>query len=147
MKLITIIFYFFLAIIIFAAIGVIAPFIIDLNRNNTDTVLNLNKNIITYFIAILVTSSFDIILSLADKNVSYKKPAILGISFLNLIIISISVYLFLNEDKINVFSWCILFFTIIAWTFWWIANYHNPNFDVNVDAALGGNPNTRLRNG
>lgn len=146
----TIILYFIFAIGFLSAIGVIVPYLIDIANNNGNTINNLNQNLITYGIAILVSASLDYFLQLIDKNVSYKKPVMLLVIIGNVAILIIYSFILvqLNKTPNNEISKFIVFGIFIAYTMWWIANYKNPNFDVtNANSTLGGNPDKPLTNG
>lgn len=83
MRFITITLYFIFAIVFLSSIGVSLPYIFDSINANPDIIKNLNQNLITYIIAILVSASLDYVLQLIDKQVSYKKVGILAIIIVN----------------------------------------------------------------
>lgn len=147
MRILTISLYFVFAIIFLASIGVSLPFIFDSVNEDPDITRNLNQNIVTYFIAILVSASLDYVMKLIDKNVSYKKIAILGVCILNTVVFLTSAFILYTNSKgnTNSISFLAIMGILISYIMWWIANYHNSAF--NVTAALGGNTETPLQNG
>lgn len=147
MRILTISLYFIFAIMILASIGVSLPFIFDYINDDPDITKNLNQNIVTYFIAILVSASLDYVMKLIDKNVSYKKFAILLVCITNFAFFVISGFILYTNSKgnLNSLSSLAIFGIVVSYLMWWIANYHNSAF--NVTAALGGNTNTPLQNG
>ena len=149
MRFFTIILYFIFAIVFLSAIGVIVPYLIDNSNEEINTINNLNQNLITYGIAILVSASLDYILQLIDKTVSYKKAVMLLVIIGNvgILIIYSFILIKINQKPTNEISNFIIFGIFIAFVMWWIANYKNSNFDVDNDATLGGNPNKPLANG
>lgn len=147
MRILTISLYFIFAIMILASIGISLPFIFDYINNDPEITKNLNQNIVTYFIAILVSASLDYVMKLIDKNVSYKKFAILLVCITNFTFFVISGFILYANSKgnLNSLSLLAIFGIIVSYLMWWIANYHNSAF--NVTAALGGNTSTPLQNG
>jgi branched-subunit amino acid transport protein AzlD len=146
----TIILYFIFAIGFLSAIGVIIPYLIDNTNSNPDTINNLNQNLITYGIAILVSASLDYFLQLIDQSVSYKKPVMLLVIIGNVGILFIYSFILiqLNKTPNNEVSNLVVIGTLIAYAMWWIANYKNSNFDVaNANSTLGGNTSKTLKNG
>jgi hypothetical protein len=149
MRTFTIILYFLFAIGFLSAIGVIVPYLIDSTNNDANAINNLNQNLITYGIAILVSASLDYILQLIDKSVSYKKAVMLLVIIGNvgILIIYSFILIQLNKTPNNEISKFIVFGIFIAYVMWWIANYKNANFDIINTATLGGDPNKPLTNG
>lgn len=147
MRILTISSYFIFAIIILASIGVSLPFIFDYINKDPDITKNLNQNIVTYFIAILVSASLDYVMKLIDKNVAYKKFAILLVSITNFAFFVVSGFILYtnSQGNLNSISFLAIMGIVVSYIMWWIANYHNSAF--NVTAALGGNTNTPLQNG
>jgi hypothetical protein len=147
MRILTISLYFIFAIIFLASIGVSLPYIFDYINKEPAITKNLNQNIVTYFIAILVSASLDYVMKLIDKDVSYKKIAILAVCITNTVIFFTSAYiLYINsKGNLNSISFLAVMGIIVSYVMWWIANYHNSAF--NITAALGGNTNTPLQNG
>jgi hypothetical protein len=150
MRIFTIILYFIFAIGFLSAIGVIVPLLIDNSNNDVNAINNLNQNLITYGIAILVSASLDYFLKLIDKSVSYKKPVMLLVIIGNVGLLGYYSFLLiqLNKTPNNEISSFIIFGIIIAYVMWWIANFKNTTFDVtNANSTLGGNTNKPLTNG
>lgn len=147
MKTTTVFLYFLLVIVGLSSIGVLLPLIFDLYNNDPNIWKNFNQNTITYFIAILMTSSLDIVMSVLDKDKPYKKPALLAICIINLGILTMCGFLIFDNyhDKYKTISLQCFIGIIIAYVAWWIANYNNSNF--NVTSSLGGNPDNPLSNG
>jgi len=148
MRLCTISLYFVFAIVFLAAIGVLLPYIFDRINDNSDIYKNINQNLVTYFIAILVTSSLDYIMKIIDDKVSYKKLAILITCILNTIILLISCYtIYQNNDNhyMHTIPWQIYLGIGSAYLVWWIVNYNNTSF--NIESSLGGDPRKPLSNG
>lgn len=147
MRILTISLYFIFAIIFLASIGVSLPFIFDYVNEDPAIIKNLNQNIVTYFIAILVSASLDYVMKLIDKNVSYKKIAILAVCITNTTIFFISAFILYTNSKGNLssLSFLAIMGILVSYIMWWIANYHNSAF--NVISTLGGNTNTPLQNG
>lgn len=143
----TVIIYFALAIILLASIGVSLPYIIDNVNNDPNLYRNLNQNIVTYFIAILVSASLDYVLKLFDDTVSYKKLAILLVGLGNLLVLSMAAYILYSNSKgsITKVSSLAILGVILAYIMWWITNYKNSAFNIN--APLGGNAENPLTNG
>lgn len=147
-RLCTIFLYFIFAIVFLAGIGVILPYIFDKVDNNRDIYKNLNQNLVTYFIAILVTSSLDYIMKIIDDKVSYKKMAILVTCILNTFILVISCYIIYQNNEgyhLHSIPWQIYLGIVAAYVTWWIVNYNSTSF--NIEASLGGDPNKPLSNG
>jgi undecaprenyl pyrophosphate phosphatase UppP len=150
MRFLTILFYFLLAIVFMSSIGVSLPYIFDNMNNDVNIIKNLNQNIITYFIAILVAASLDIFLNLIDKNASYKKLVMLILVIINIgATVGISFVLYKNsKNELTDISYYAIAGIILSYIMWWFANYKNPNFDVtNANSTLGGNPDRTLTNG
>jgi membrane protease YdiL (CAAX protease family) len=150
MRFFTILFYFLLAIVFMSSIGVSLPYIFDNMNNDVNIIKNLNQNIITYFIAILVAASLDIFLNLIDKNASYKKLVMLILVIINIgATVGISFVLYKNsKNELTDISYYAIAGIILSYMMWWFANYKNPNFDVtNANSTLGGNPDRTLTNG
>lgn len=150
MRFFTITLYFIFAIVFLSSIGVSLPYIFDNINDNPEIIKNLNQNIITYIIAILVSASLDYVLKLIDQNVSYKKVGILTIVILNTtVLITISIVLYKNSNnQLSELSPLAIIGIGLAYIMWWIANYKNPCFDIkDPNATLGGNPNRPLTNG
>lgn len=147
MRTMTISLYFIFAIIFLASIGVSLPYIFDKINDDPNIIKNLNQNIVTYFIAILVSASLDYVMKIIDKEVSYKKLAILSVCLTNTIIFLTSAFVLYDNSKgnLNSISYLAIIGIIISYIMWWVANYHNSAF--NITAALGGNTNTPLQNG
>jgi undecaprenyl pyrophosphate phosphatase UppP len=133
-----------------SSIGVSLPYIFDNMNNDVNIIKNLNQNIITYFIAILVAASLDIFLNLIDKNASYKKLVMLILVIINIgATVGISFVLYKNsKNELTDISYYAIAGIILSYMMWWFANYKNPNFDVtNANSTLGGNPDRTLTNG
>jgi hypothetical protein len=133
-----------------SSIGVSLPYIFDNMNNDVNIIKNLNQNIITYFIAILVAASLDIFLNLIDKNVSYKKLVMLILVIINIgATVGISFVLYQNsKNELTDISYYAIAGIILSYIMWWFANYKNPNFDVNnANSTLGGNTDRTLTNG
>lgn len=86
-------------------------------------------------------------MKLIDKDVPYKKIAILGVCISNTLIFFMSAYILYKNSKGQLNSISLLAITgiIFSYVMWWIANYHNSAF--NITAAIGGNLDTPLQNG
>lgn len=149
MRFFTITLYFIFAIVFLSSIGVIVPYLIDSSNNNTNAINNLNQNLITYGIAILVSASLDYVLQLIDKSTTYKKAVLLLVIIGNvgILIIYSFILIQINQTPANEVSRFIIFGIFIAYAMWWIANYKNSNFDITNTATLGGDPNKPLSNG
>lgn len=147
MRTITVILYFIFAIVFLASIGVSLPFLFDSINNEDNIIKNFNQNIVTYFIAILISASLDIVMRLIDGNASYKKPAIIFICIVNTIVLLFSSYILYNnaKDGTNSVSYLAVLGIILAYIMWWIANAKNSAFNVN--STLGGNVDNPLQNG
>lgn len=147
MRLITIFIYFILAIAIFSSFGITIPYCIESMQNVKHSFASLNQNIVTYFIAILASASIDYILKLLDKEVWYRKTAILVVVLCNVLIVGMTFFI-LYQNTIGIVStisgWAI-FGVILSYIMWWIANYGNTSFNLN--APLGGSADKPLRNG
>lgn len=144
----TITFYFAFAIIFLASIGVSLPCIIDAVNSEPNLYKNLNQNLVTYFIAILISASLDYIMRLIDDTVAYKKLAILVVCIGNTIIILMASYIlyFNSTTDVKGVSWLAIFGVIVAYIMWWVSNYKNSVFDP-VNAPLGGDAAKQLSNG
>lgn len=147
MKFLTVLFYFILVVVALSSIGVLLPWIFDLKNENPDIYKNFNQNIITYFIAILMTSSLDIVMKTVDTQNRYKKPILLFISIVNLLILSFSGITIYDNYKGEYNKTPIICYlgVTLAYIAWWFANYNNSTFKI--DSTLGGNPNKPLSNG
>lgn len=143
----TVIIYFALAIILLASIGVSLPYIFDNVNNDPNLYRNLNQNIVTYFIAILVSASLDYVLRLFDATVTYKKLAILLVCLANFVVLGMAAYVLYNNSKgpITKISSLAILGVIFAYIMWWVTNYKNSAFNTN--APLGGNADNPLTNG
>ena len=147
MRTATIIFYFVLAIVIFASIGVWLPYCFEVMKGSDHKQYDIVQNLVTYFIAIFVSASLDYILTVIDKQLASKKLILLGVVLVNVLIYFGTAYiLFKNSSgkSVNVVGYAVLG-VIISYVMWWIANFKNSNFDP-VD-ALGGNASQTLSNG
>ena len=150
MRFITITLYFIFVIVFLSSIGVSLPYIFDSINKSPDIIKNLNQNIITYIVAILVSASLDFVLKLIDRKVSYRKAGILTITILNVaVLISVSIVLYKNSNnQIKEISTLTIIGIILAYVMWWIANYRNSNFDINdATSTLGGSTDKPLTNG
>lgn len=136
--------YFILAIVLLASIGVTVPVILDYINNSPDILKNLNQNLITYYIAIFVTSSLDIVIKLFDVNEKpEKKPIFLGIAIFNIILLVGSSFLIAyNKNSISYF---VILGVILSYIIWWLCNYDNEN--LKAESSLGGNPKKEPKNG
>lgn len=136
--------YFILAIVILASIGVTVPLILDCKNNSPDIFKNLNQNLITYYIAIFVTSSLDIIIKLFDASEKpQKKPIFLGITIVNIILLGGSSFLIAyNNNKI---SYLVITGVVLSYIIWWLCNYDNEN--LKAENTFGGNPHKEPKNG
>ena len=87
------------------------------------------------------------ILKLIDDKVSYRKPAILSICIVNVIVFVMTGYILYHNSKDNVvdISGLAIFGVILSYVMWWIANFKNSSF--NVTSSLGGDTNKPLTNG
>ena len=63
MNTLTKILYFLFAIVILASIGVSLPYCFDSANNDINLYKNLNQNLVTYYVAILVSASLDFIIN------------------------------------------------------------------------------------
>ncbi|MCP1297952.1 hypothetical protein NK356_02030 [Chryseobacterium sp. S0630] len=148
MKFITILLYFIFAIMFLAAIGVLIPLTLDIMYNDQNLVKNLNQNLITYFIAIAVTSSLDYIMKIIDNQVTYRKPVILITCILNTIVLFMAcqvMYYNVKGKYLQNIPWQIFVGIIFSFTAWWLVNYNNSNFDPT--SSLGGDTSKPLSNG
>jgi hypothetical protein len=147
MRFLTVAFYFFLAIMVFASIGVFVPYIFEGMKNGTHNSLDFNQNLVTYYIAIFASASLDLILKLIDTNSADKKAKILGLVICCVVVFSTTFYILYQnvnggQSKITV----LLFIgVLIAWAMWWIAHYKDDMF--NPSTTLGGDANRTLSNG
>ena len=147
MKRLTAILYFFFAIVFLASLGVTLPGVIDAMSDDANFVKNLNQNLVTYFIAILVSASLDYVLKLMDEGVIYKKPAIITVCIVNVaVLITMGFVLYHNsKGRYDGVSIWVIIGTLISYIMWWITNHNNPAFDAN--ASLGGSTDRKLQNG
>lgn len=147
MKTTTVFLYFLLVVVGLSSIGVILPLIFDAYKNDPNIYKNFNQNITTYFIAILMTSSLDILMKFLDDDKPYRKPAVLGICIINLLILIMCGFLIYDNynGEYNAVPLKCILGVILAYIAWWFANYNNSNF--NITSTLGGNPNNTLSNG
>ena len=147
MRFFTITSYFIFAIIILASIGVSLPLVFDSLNNDPNLTRNLNQNLVTYFIAIMVSASLDYIMKLIDQEVSYRKLVILIVCIGNTLIFLISAYILYQngKSKIPSFSSLSIFGILASYIMWWVANYNNSAFNIN--SVLGGNTEKPLANG
>lgn len=148
MKFLTTLTYFIFVIILLAGIGVIIPLIFDIANDEKNIYKNLNQNLVTYFIAIAITSSLDYVLKIIDDNVKYRKLAILIAGFLNFLILGMAGYV-IYQNIIGTYStfipWQIYVGIIFSSVTWWMVNHNNSNF--NPTSSLGGDTTKTLSNG
>ena len=131
MRALTIILYFVLAIIIFASIGVTLPYCFETLKDGHHSIQDLNQNIVTYFIAIFVSASLDYILRLIDDQASHRKPVILLICLVNVIVFIMTAYILYTNAKGNIVEisgWSIIG-VLISYIMWWIANFKKIVFN------------------
>lgn len=131
-----------------AAIGVLIPLTLDIMYNDQNLVKNLNQNLITYFIAIAVTSSLDYIMKIIDNQVTYRKPVILITFILNTIVLFMAcqvMYYNVKGKYLQNIPWQIFVGIVFSFTAWWLVNYNNSNFDPT--SSLGGDTSKPLSNG
>jgi len=147
MRLITVIFYFTIAIVIFGSFGVTIPYVFETFQKEKHNISSLNQNLITYYIAIFTSSSLDLLLKYIDKDISYKKPVLLGISLINIaVIVGTAFVLYNNSTKsISSVSIWILIGILISYITWWCAHYKDDSFSPS--SSLGGPSNKPLTNG
>lgn len=144
MDTLTKILYFFVAIIVLASIGVSVPYYLDLSSNSTDTLCNLNKNIVTYFAALYTTAALDFIIKQFDEVNKYKKPLFLLLVLFLIYIIVISIIIInSNNDTLSNLG---ISGIIIAYGVWWLGNYNNKSLETSSspDSQLGGSANSKL---
>lgn len=146
MRIWTIIFYFVFAIMFLASIGVILPLVFDNINKDSNLTKNLNQNIVTYFVAILVSASLDYVMRLIDDNVPYRKLAILGVCIVNTALLLLSTYILYKNSKSTIegISVWAIGGVVVSYIMWWIANFKNSAFNIN--ATLGGNAENPLKN-
>jgi hypothetical protein len=139
--------YFVIAIVIFGSIGVTIPYVLDDINNEENIIQNLNQNLITYYIAIFLTTSIDYFMKLIDETGNKKKIKLLILVLLNIIIISFTIYRMYKNSKykIDYIPFISIMCLIITYVGWWIANYKNPSLDPNN--SFGGSTNKPLTNG
>jgi len=147
MRLITVIFYFTIAIVIFGSFGVTIPYVFEIFQKEKHNISSLNQNLITYYIAIFTSSSLDLLLKYIDKDISYKKPVLLGISLINIAVIIGTAFVLYNNstESISSVSIWIIIGILISYITWWIAHYKDDSFSPS--SSLGGASNNPLRNG
>ncbi len=147
MRIATVIFYFFLAIIFFSSIGVWLPYIIEGAKDGDHNSQAMVQNIVTYFLAIFFSAALDFFLKLMDKDDPAKKLKILILVFIGIVVIGASArILYIVFQSIgNEVIWELILGVGIAYAMWWIVNYRNPSFDPS--ATMGGNPENPLANG
>jgi hypothetical protein len=148
MKFLTVLLYFFLAIVFLASIGVSLPYVFDKLYNEPNITKNLNQNLVTYFIAILVSASLDYIMRLVDDKVSYKKVAFLCVCLFNFIIFLMTAYILYENTQAsaNKVSYLTILGVFLAYATWWFVNYNNSTFDYKT-GAMGGDTNKEVKNG
>ena len=142
-----VLFYFSLAIVLFAAIGVIVPWVFEGIKHIKHNFQDFHQNIVTYYIAIFASASLDLILKVMDTDSNTRKAKVLGLFLFCLIVCVGTAYvLYLNayEQTVDVF-WYIFFGVVISWGMWWITHYSDDVFDPTL--PLGGNANRDLSNG
>ena len=148
MNTLTKILYFLFAIVILASIGVSLPYCFDSANNDINLYKNLNQNLVTYYVAILVSASLDFIIKLFDDDVSYKKPAFLGICIVNTIFLALTGKLLYENtnSQLTSISYIAMSGVVISYIMWWFANIKNPS--LNAYSATGGmDANKPLSNG
>lgn len=147
MRLITVILYFVVAIIVFASLGVTIPYVLETLKDGKHSIEGLNQNIVTYYIALFASASLDLILKFTDKNKSYKKPLILTLIVLNILVFGGTGYILYNNSKgiYKEIPFSIILGAIVSFIVWWWAHYEDDSF--NPTSSLGGNPNKSLSNG
>jgi hypothetical protein len=147
MRLWTIIFYFALAIIFLGSLGVTLPYIFDNVNSDPNLYKNLNQNMVTYFIAILVSASLDYVMRLIDETVTYKKLAILVVCSANILALLMAAYILYHNSKgiAKEISGLAFLGVVLAYVMWWISNYKNSAF--NISGPLGGDAEKPLTNG
>jgi hypothetical protein len=139
--------YFIIAIVIFGSIGVTIPYILDDIHGEKNILSNLNQNLITYYIAIFLTTSIDYFMKLVDESGNRKKMKLLILVLLNILIISLTIYsMYKNAKyKFDYVSLISIICLLITYTVWWIANYKNPTLDPND--SFGGSTSKPIING
>lgn len=144
----TVIFYFILAIVIFASVGVYVPYFFEAIKNKQHSLQDLNQNIVTYFIAIFASAALDLVLKFIDKNDYRKKLSILGLLILCIVVVAVTaflLYLNANGSEKNIRGYLLLGIAM-SYIMWWVAHYNDEVFNPPAN-ALGGNPTKQLRNG
>jgi hypothetical protein len=144
MRIATIIFYFILAIVTFASIGIWLPAIFEGAMDGAYSNKGLIQNFVTYYVAILVSSSLDYILKLIDAETEGKKLFIIMVTLFNVIVLGATAFvLYFNlHTPLGVPLIYVIFGVIASFIMWWIANFKNKHFDPSV--ALGGNAEGEL---
>jgi hypothetical protein len=140
--------YFIFAIVMLASIGVSLPYCFDTINHDVNLYKNLNQNLVTYYVAILVSASLDYIIKLFDDDLSYKKPAFLIICIVNSIFLVLTgILLYDNSNNhLSSISYIAISGVAISYIMWWLANFKNPS--LNAYSATGGvDPNKPLTDG
>ncbi|GAB3222475.1 hypothetical protein [Spirosoma arcticum] len=130
--------YFSVIIVIVGLAGVFTTLEIEL-RNCLVNHGNITLSIATYFIALLASSSADLILSSDDPAKSESQMKILRLVGICSVLLGVGLFWLTNVFKDELGYIPAMFGLILALSTWWLANAENPNLTKPVDPS-GANP-------
>jgi energy-converting hydrogenase Eha subunit A len=138
--------YFTITIIVFASTGVWLPYLFEILRKVGHSTVDLNQNIVTYYVAIYMSAILDYILKLLDSSRPNRKPAVLSLVLFTLIVLGTTAWVLYDNTKDHVTNVSILAILgiIVSYIAWWFTNFNNASFDLT--SPLGGDPNNPLKN-
>lgn len=143
-------FYFFLAIMFFATIGIWLPALIECLKDGNVNIGNLIQNSTTYFMVILAGVSLDkLLLLFDDEEEQHRKFYALGVLVINAVILIMSAGILIsNVVKPNPkLLWLVGIGIMFSYIGWWLVKYKDPQFDEKPLNSIGGDPSNPLRNG
>ncbi len=146
-RVLTVALYFFLAIIFFGSFGVTIPYLFESIKGLEHSIIDLNQNIVTYYIAIFSCACLDFILKLIDKDSPYKKAKLLFLTtFCILVFTGTAFILYLNTNGYSgkIYWWLVLG-VVISYIMWVVVHFKDDAF--NPTSTLGGDPSRSLNNG
>ena len=127
--------YFLLAVLFIGTIGIWGPIVTEIIDKGKVDSHNVPPNMITYYIAIIFTSSIDFFLVLLKKEQRDTLPRDF-INVLTLILLAFGSALLGTFLHLKKYDFCAYFIgsigILVSWRVWWIVNVNNDSFKEDI---------------